>query len=163
MWQINFVSYQDNSEVLKIVKDASNQLHACSDYHSVIKDGSHYQSEQDMKDFYCIEGSSVTHRRDTSIYKIKIEVIKWSFHIEHITNLVTSMKRDVDQEDETTILLKKWSWLAWSEQRRLIGDCQFVGSPIRTKVHQVWWRVQGLVTTPQILPISGAHWRSKTK
>jgi hypothetical protein len=35
----------------KLIEDASNRLHAYSDYHSVLKDGSHNQSEQDVKDF----------------------------------------------------------------------------------------------------------------
>jgi hypothetical protein len=90
----------------KLVEDVSNQLCACSDYHSVLKDGSHDQSEQDVNDFYWIEESSVTHRWDTGIYKTKIEDIWWYFHIEHITNPVTSLKKDVEQEDETTIMSK---------------------------------------------------------
>jgi hypothetical protein len=77
----------------KLVEDASNQLCAHSDYHSVLKDGGHDQSEQDVKDF---KKDSATHWRDTSMYKIKIEVIWWSFYIEHITNLVTSVKKDVE-------------------------------------------------------------------
>jgi hypothetical protein len=28
---------------------------------------------------------------------------------------------------------QKWSWLAWSGQRRSIGACQFTGSPIRNR------------------------------
>jgi hypothetical protein len=69
------MSHQDNSKVLKLVEDAPNQLHICSDYHSVIKDGSHDQSKQDVNDFYWIEESSVTHRWDISVYMIKIKVI----------------------------------------------------------------------------------------
>jgi hypothetical protein len=90
----------------KLVEDASNWLRARSDYHSVLKDESHDQSKQDMNDVYWIEKSSVTHRWDTSIYKIKIEVIEWSFHIEHITNPVISVKKEVEHEDEATILSK---------------------------------------------------------
>jgi hypothetical protein len=67
-------------------------------------DGSHDQSEQDVNDVYWIEENSVTHRWDTSIYKTKIKVIGWSFHIEHITNPVTSVKKEVEHEDEATIL-----------------------------------------------------------
>jgi hypothetical protein len=33
-------------------KDAFNQLHARSDYHSVLNDGSHNQSKQDVNDFF---------------------------------------------------------------------------------------------------------------
>jgi hypothetical protein len=35
---------------IKLVEGASNWLHTCSDYHSILKDGSHDQSEQDVKD-----------------------------------------------------------------------------------------------------------------
>jgi hypothetical protein len=35
----------------KLVEDASNWLRARSNYHLVLKDGSHNQSEQDVKDF----------------------------------------------------------------------------------------------------------------
>jgi hypothetical protein len=76
MRQINFASHQDNFEVLKLIEDASNRLHACSDYHSVLKDGSHDQSEQDVKDFFWIEETPVTYQRDISVYKTKIEVIR---------------------------------------------------------------------------------------
>jgi hypothetical protein len=37
---------------------------------------------------------------------IKIEVIGWSFYIEHITNPMTSVKKHVEQEDEATIMSK---------------------------------------------------------
>jgi hypothetical protein len=57
-----------------------------------------------LKDFF--EENSVTHWRDTSVYKIKIKDIGWSFHIERITNTVTSVKKDAEQEDEATIMLK---------------------------------------------------------
>jgi hypothetical protein len=50
--------------------------------------------------------SPVIHWRDISIYKKKIEVIEWSFYIEHITNPVTSVKKEVEHEDEATIRLK---------------------------------------------------------
>jgi hypothetical protein len=59
-----------------------------------------------VNDFYWIEEIPVTLRRDTGMYKTKIKVIWRSFYIEHITNLVTSVKKDVKQEDETTILSK---------------------------------------------------------
>jgi hypothetical protein len=49
--QIDFVSPQDNSEVLSL-KDANNWLHTHSDHHSPLKDGSHDRSIQDMKDFF---------------------------------------------------------------------------------------------------------------
>jgi hypothetical protein len=79
-------------------------------------DGIHDQSQQNVKDFYWIEESSVTHERYTSVYKTKIEVIGWYFYIEHITNPVTSMKKDVEQEDKATILLKmKLISLVWIE------------------------------------------------
>jgi hypothetical protein len=86
----------------KLVEDVSNRPHVCLDYHSVLKDGSHDQSEQDVKDFF--EESSVTHRWDTSIYKTKIESRGWYFHIEHITNPITSVKTDAEQEDEAPIM-----------------------------------------------------------
>jgi hypothetical protein len=88
----------------KLVEDAPNQLHARSDYHSVLKDEDHDQSEQDVKDFF--EESSATHRRDTSMYKIKIETIWWSFYIKHITNPITLVKKDAEQEDEVAIMSK---------------------------------------------------------
>jgi BMFP domain-containing protein YqiC len=52
------------------------------------------------------EESLVTHQRDTSVYKIKIEFIGWSFHIEYITNPVTSVKKDVEQENKATLMSK---------------------------------------------------------
>jgi hypothetical protein len=33
-----------------------------------------------------------------------MEVIGWSFHIEHITNPVISVKKEAEHEDEVTIL-----------------------------------------------------------
>jgi hypothetical protein len=64
---------QDNSEVLSL-KDAHNQLHARSNHHSPLKDGSHDRSIQDMKDF-SIERSPVIDQRNFNIYKAKIEGI----------------------------------------------------------------------------------------
>jgi hypothetical protein len=90
----------------KLIEDISNRLRARSDYHSILKDGSHDQAEQDVKDFYWIEESPVTYGRDTSVCKTKIEAIGWFFHIEHITNPVTSVKKDTKQKDEVTILSK---------------------------------------------------------
>jgi hypothetical protein len=71
MQYIRFISYQGNGGVAKIrararltlshirtilkftlVEDTSNRLHTRSDYHSVLKDGSHDQSERDVKDFF---------------------------------------------------------------------------------------------------------------
>jgi hypothetical protein len=83
----------------KLVEDASNRLRARLDYHSELKDESHNQSEQYVKDFYWIEESPVIHRWDTSVYKTKIEAIGWSFYIEHTTNPVTSMKKEAEHED----------------------------------------------------------------
>jgi hypothetical protein len=69
-----------------------------------------------MNDFYWIEESSVTHRWDTSVYKIKIKVIGWSFYIKHITNPVISVKKYAEQEDEAIILSKmKLISLVWTE------------------------------------------------
>jgi hypothetical protein len=95
------------------------------------------------------EESSVTHRRDTSVHKTKIEAIGWYFYIEHITNPLTSVKKYADQLGPNRGV---WSLItnplvAWSG----------------TEVRQVWWRVQGLVTIPQFLLESGAHRRLKTK
>jgi hypothetical protein len=59
-----------------------------------------------VKDFYWIEETTLTHQRDTSVYKTKNKVIRSSFHIEHIINLVTSVKKGAKQEDEATIRLK---------------------------------------------------------
>jgi hypothetical protein len=58
-----------------------------------------------MKDFF-IEGSPVIHQRNFNAYKIKIKVIGFSFHIEHITNSVTSVKKEATLEDEAIILSK---------------------------------------------------------
>jgi hypothetical protein len=67
-----------------------------------------------VKEFYWIEESSVTHWWDTNIYKIKIEATGWSFYIEHITNPVTLVKKDVEQEDKATIISKmKLISLVW--------------------------------------------------
>jgi hypothetical protein len=69
-----------------------------------------------------MEESPVTHRQDTSVYKKKIEAIRWSFHIEHITNPVTLVKKDAEQEDDATIMRKMKSLsLVWTEgsDRRL--------------------------------------------
>jgi hypothetical protein len=38
---------------------------------------------------------SIVNQWDTSVYKIKIKVISWSFHIERITNPMTSGKKDI--------------------------------------------------------------------
>jgi hypothetical protein len=75
---------------------------------------------------------SIVNRRDTSVYKTKIEVIWWSFHIEHITNPVTSGKKDAEQEAEATILSKMksislvrtetsdwWLSICWQPDRKL--------------------------------------------
>jgi hypothetical protein len=70
MQYIRLTSYQDNGGLAKVraharltsihirtilkftlVEDTFNRLHACSDYYSVLKDGSHNQSEQGVKDF----------------------------------------------------------------------------------------------------------------
>jgi hypothetical protein len=104
----------------KIAVDASNRLRACSDYHSVLKDENYDQLEQDMNDFF--EESSVTHWRDTSVYKTKMEVIWWYFHIEHIINHVISVKKDAKQENEVTIMSKMKS-LSLVQTEGPIGDC----------------------------------------
>jgi hypothetical protein len=80
-----------------LVEDTFNRLHTCSDYYLVLKDESHNQSEQGV--IFFIE-SPVIHRWDT---KIKIEAIWWSFHIKHVTNPVTSMKKEAEHEDGATI------------------------------------------------------------
>jgi hypothetical protein len=49
--QIDFVSPQDNYEVLSL-KDAHNRLHTRLDHHSPLKDRSHEKSIHDMKDFF---------------------------------------------------------------------------------------------------------------
>jgi hypothetical protein len=85
----------------KLIENTSNRLRARSNYHSILKDESYDQSEQDVKDFYWIEESP-----DTSVCKTKIEVIWWSFHIEYNTNPMTSVKKDTKQDDEATVLLK---------------------------------------------------------
>jgi hypothetical protein len=113
----------------KLVEDTSNRLRAHSDYHSVLNDGSYDQLEQDVNDVYWIKESSVTHWWDTNVYKIKIKVIGWSFYIEHITNPVTSVKKDVEQEDKATIL-SKIKLISLVRTEALIGDWQSVGSPI---------------------------------
>jgi hypothetical protein len=79
MKYIKFTSYQDNCGLDEIrarvrlishylrttlkfkLEDAHNRLHARSDHHSPLKDGSHDRAMQDMKDFL-IEGSSVIHQ-----------------------------------------------------------------------------------------------------
>jgi hypothetical protein len=57
-----------------------------------------------VHDFF--EESLATLRRDTNVYNIKIEAIWWYFYIEYITNSVTSVKKDVEQEDGAIIILK---------------------------------------------------------
>jgi hypothetical protein len=57
-----------------------------------------------VKDFCWIGETPVTRRRDTSVYKEKIEAIGWYFYIEHITNPMTSVKKEAEYEDETTIM-----------------------------------------------------------
>jgi hypothetical protein len=54
--------------------------------------------------------SLVIHRRDTSIYKTKIEAIEWFFYIKHITNPMTSVKKEVKQEDQAIIMSKRKSF-----------------------------------------------------
>jgi hypothetical protein len=73
-----------------------------------------------MNDFF--EESSVTHWRDTSVYKTKMEVIWWYFHIEHIINPVISVKKDVEQENKATIIPKMKS-LSLVQTEGPIGDC----------------------------------------
>jgi hypothetical protein len=115
-----------------------NRLRAYSDYHSVLKNGSHDQLEQDMEDVEQKDiAISIVNWWDTSVYKTKIEVIGWSFHIEHIVN---PPNRDVQS---------------------VIANLPVARSGI--EVHQVWWRAQVLVTTPQFLPKPGAHWKSKIR
>jgi hypothetical protein len=86
----------------KLVEYASNRLYTRSYYHSVLKDGSHDQSEQDVNDF--LKKAQLATDGILAYTRQKIEVIGWSFHIEHITNLVTSVKKDTEQEYEATIL-----------------------------------------------------------
>jgi hypothetical protein len=126
MQYIRFISYQNNGGLAKIRAHARLALHhiktilkfyACRRYIQSAprpfrlslstKGWSHNQSEQDVKDFF--EESSVIHQRDTSVYKIKIEAIWWSFHIEHITNPMPSVKKKVEQEDEAIIMSKRKS------------------------------------------------------
>jgi hypothetical protein len=58
----------------KIEEDASNRLCIRSEYHSLLNDGSHDQSEQNMKvvDQEDI-ATSIVNRRDTNIYKKKLK------------------------------------------------------------------------------------------
>jgi hypothetical protein len=51
-----------------------------------------------------LKKAQLPHLRDISVYKTKTEVIGWSFHIEHITNPVTSVKKEAEHEDQATIL-----------------------------------------------------------
>jgi hypothetical protein len=89
----------------KLTEDASNQLHAHSDYHLVRKDGSHDQPEQDVEDF--LTKLSYPPTRYIPVYTRQ----KWKpqgdlFYIEHITNPIISVKKDAKQEDEITIMPK---------------------------------------------------------
>jgi hypothetical protein len=127
MCHIDFVSDQDNWS-FKLVEDASNLLCAHSDYHLVLKDGSHDQSKQVMKDFYWIEENSVAHRRDTSIYKTK----NWSHRVIFLY-WTRHQSRDISKEGSWT-----WRWSNCSiknkvdhldPNRGVIRDCQSVGSP----------------------------------
>jgi hypothetical protein len=81
--------------------------------------------------------------------RLKLKVIGWSFHIEHIINPVTSVKKDAEQEDEATIMLKMKSLILFRTERSDRWLPISTAAWSRTDVHQDWLRVQGLVTIPQ--------------
>jgi hypothetical protein len=112
-------------------EDAHNWLHACSDHHSPLKDESHDRSIQDMKDFL-IEGSPVIHQRNFNAYNTKIEAIWRSFHIGHITNHATSVKKEATHKDKATIISKTVDQVDLN-QGGSIGDFQSTSSPIRNQ------------------------------
>jgi hypothetical protein len=125
----------------QLVEDASNQLHICSYYHSVLNDGSHDQSEHDVKDFFENKLSYPSTRYQRSH---RVIFSYWRHH----------QHRNISEEGCRT---RRWSKYYAKDEVAHLGLNRGVWSVIanqlvarlRTKVHQDWWRVQGLVMIPQ--------------
>jgi hypothetical protein len=113
------------------LEDAHNRLHAHSDHHSPLKDGSHDRAIQDMKDFFdwmksnyppkkfqCIEDKNWSH---------KVIFSYWTHH----------QPCGISEEGSHTWRWSNYSikdiWSAWFERRRPIGDFQSTGSPIENR------------------------------
>jgi hypothetical protein len=110
------------------LEDAHYRLHARSDHHSPLKDGSHDRAIQDMKDFFDWRKSGYPLKKFQ-----RIEDKNWNHRL--IFSYWTHHQPcDISKEGSHTWRWSNYSikdsWSAWFERRRPIGDFQSTGSPI---------------------------------
>jgi hypothetical protein len=121
----------------KLVEYTSNQLRVHSDYHSVLKDGSHDRSKQDVNDF--LDWRKLSYQ--PSRYQ-RIQDKNWS-HIVIFSYWTYHQPRDISEEGCRT---GRWSNYSIKSEVDQLGLNKGVRSVIvnplvvrsRTDVHQVW-------------------------
>jgi hypothetical protein len=120
------------------LEDAHNRLHARSNHHSPLKDGSHDRSIQDMKDFFDWRKFSYPPKKFQRIedknWSHRVIFSYWTYH----------QPCDISEEGRYTWRWSNYSikdsWSAWFERRRPIGDFQSTGSLIGN------WSLSDLMT-----------------
>jgi hypothetical protein len=144
-------------------EDAHNQLYACSDHYSPLKDGSHDMAIQDMEDFFWL--NEVLFLLSTKKFQ-RIEDKNWS-HMVIFSYWTHHQSCDISEKGSHTW---RWSnyfikdtWSAWFEWRRPIGDFQSTGSPIRNRSLPGLMTCSGASDDTSIFTRCRGHWISKIR
>jgi hypothetical protein len=130
----------------KLIEDASNRLHVRSNYHSVLKNESHNQPEQGVKDFL-LKAQLSTDEIPAYTRQNWSHFVIFSYWTHH-------QIRDINEEG---CRIRRWSSNYAEDEVAQLGSNRGVQSVIanqlvarsRTEVHQDWWCVQGLVIISQ--------------
>jgi hypothetical protein len=130
----------------KLVKDASNQLCDRLDYHSVLKDGVHDQSEQDVNDFLKKKLSyppTRYQRVQDKNWSHMVIFLYWTHHkpcnISEEGYWIRRWSRYYVEDDVAQLDSNRGAWSVIANQPVALS---------RTEVHHDWWHVHRLVTIP---------------
>jgi hypothetical protein len=110
------------------LEDAHNRLHARSDYHSPLKNGSYDRTIQDMKDFFDWMKSDYPPKKfqriDGKNWSHRVIFSYWTHH----------QPCDISEEGSHTWRWSNYSikdnWSVWFKCRHMIGDFQSTSSQI---------------------------------
>jgi hypothetical protein len=143
------------------LENAHNRLHARSDHHSPLKDVSHDRTIQDMKDFFDWRKSGYAPKKFQHI-----EDKNWSHRV--IFSYWTHHQPcNISEEGSHTWRWSNYSikdsWSAWFEWRRLIGDFQSTGNPIRNRSSPGLMTCSGANDDTSISSELVDHWISKIR
>jgi hypothetical protein len=141
------------------LEDAHNRLHARSDHHSPLNDGSHDMSIHDMKDFFDWMKFGYTPKKFQ-----RIEDKNWSHRV-IFSYWIHHQPCNICEEGSHTWRWYNYSikdiWSAWFERRRPIGDFQSTGSPIGNRSSPYLMKYSGDSDDTSIFTQTRGHWISK--